>query len=453
MSRYTIDRDFFRKLTSAIEQITAYTLEWSNRPFVKINLQRSQPTQRKKRMAARSGQRGSIVRNGRFWAVRFRIDIPGQFQRKKCYVRLCPIEGEGALSKTERQRLALDIIAKEGANSEKRFQQTEAESCTVTFRDQAEIWLVNVSTRKRKPIKPHTLRTWASHLYWLNSKIGDTPLNAINNGACRRLVQEMHDADFTPKTMLNYLQVVKSVVRSLVTNDGDPVFPREWNHEFIDLPLIKNQHQPTVSSDEIREIIDEANGWYRILFSLLPGSGMRVGEALALEVSDIRPESVSVTKNLDQRTLVSTKTEAGEREIDLAPELAEMLRTYIGARTSGFLFRTRKGGPILQRNVLRMLHAILKRMNRPKLGFHAFRRFRVTHLRKNMVPEDLIKFWIGHTPKTVTDEYSKVKNDVNFRREVADKVGLGFDLSGQMDSSQMVTSVHNFSVAEPLHVV
>ena len=198
MSRYTIDRDFFRKLTSAIEQITAYTLEWSNRPFVKINLQRSQPTQRKKRMAARSGQRGSIVRNGRFWAVRFRIDIPGQFNRKKCYVRLCPIEGEGALSKTERQRLALDIIAKEGANSEKRFQQTEAESCTVTFRDQAEIWLVNVSTRKRKPIKPHTLRTWASHLYWLNSKIGDTPLNAINNGACRRLVQEMHDADFTP---------------------------------------------------------------------------------------------------------------------------------------------------------------------------------------------------------------------------------------------------------------
>ena len=107
----------------------------------------------------------------------------------------------------------------------------------------------------------------------------------------------------------------------------------------------------------------------------------------------------------------------------------------------------------MQRNVLRMLHAILKRMNRPKLGFHAFRRFRVTHLRKNMVPEDLIKFWIGHAPKTVTDEYSKVKNDVNFRREVADKVGLGFDLSGQMDSSQMVTSVHNFSVAEPLHVV
>jgi integrase len=82
-----------------------------------------------------------------------------------------------------------------------------------------------------------------------------------------------------------------------------------------------------------------------------------------------------------------------------------------------------------------MLHTILKRLGMPKLGFHAFRRFRVTHLRKNMVPEDLIKFWIGHAPQTVTDVYSKVKNDVQFRRGVAEKVGLGFELNTEMFTS------------------
>src|SRR2546426_7705437 len=35
------------------------------------------------------------------------------------------------------------------------------------------------------------------------------------------------------------------------------------------------------------------------------------------------------------------RSEAGVREIDLAPELVEMLKTYIGSRTSGFVFRTR----------------------------------------------------------------------------------------------------------------
>jgi integrase len=100
-----------------------------------------------------------------------------------------------------------------------------------------------------------------------------------------------------------------------------------------------------------------------------------------------------VKQNLYQRRLDTTKTEAGEREIDLAPELVEMIQEHVGAR-SGFVFSTNKGGLLIQRNVLRMLHNVLKRLGMPKLGFHAFRRFRVTHLRKNMVPEHLIKFWI-----------------------------------------------------------
>jgi integrase len=256
----------------------------------------------------------------------------------------------------------------------------------------------------------------------------------------------MSEAGFKPKTMMNYLQVVKAVVASLVNDDGEPVFPRKWNHEFIDLPVVKNQHQPTLSKDQIEAIINAATGWYRVLFALLAGTGMRVGEALALEASDVG-RAISVRQSLYQRRLDTTKTEAGRREIDLAPELAEMIQAHIGKR-HGFVFSTHKGGPIIQRNVLRMLHSVLKRLGMPMLGFHAFRRFRVTHLRKNMVPEDLIKFWIGHAPQTVTDVYSKVKNDVQFRREVAEKAGLGFELN-----PEMFPSVPQISASVALQVV
>jgi hypothetical protein len=75
-------------------------------------------------------------KKGNFWVVRFRIDVAEQFERKLRSVRLCPIEGEGVLSKTERHRKALDIIAVEEANSEDTFNQTE--SSTVTFREQSE---------------------------------------------------------------------------------------------------------------------------------------------------------------------------------------------------------------------------------------------------------------------------------------------------------------------------
>ena len=60
-------------------------------------------------------------------------------------------------------------------------------------------------------------------------------------------------------------------------------------------------------------------------------------------------------------------------------------------------------------------------------GFHCFRRFRTSQLRKNRVPWDLEKFWIGHANRDITDKYAEqLKEDVEYRREWAEKVELGF---------------------------
>jgi len=67
-------------------------------------------------------------------------------------------------------------------------------------------------------------------------------------------------------------------------------------------------------------------------------------------------------------------------------------------------------------------------MKHPKAGFHAFRRFRASWLRKNRAPEDLIRFWLGHANQTVTDGYSKLSGDTEFRKECAEKNGVGFKL-------------------------
>jgi len=40
-------------------------------------------------------------------------------------------------------------------------------------------------------------------------------------------------------------------------------------------------------------------------------------------------------------------------------------------------------------------------------------------------------FWQGHADKTVTDSYSKLKDDVEFRKQVALKVGLGFEVPSE----------------------
>ena len=109
------------------------------------------------------------------------------------------------------------------------------------------------------------------------------------------------------------------------------------------------------------------------------------------------------------------------RVVDVPEVLAKQLRDFVTG-TSGYLFATKQGKLLQQRNVLRLLH------RRNVVGFHAFRRFRLTWLRKNNVPKDLERYWMGHAPQEVGDLYSKLKDDVAFRQEWAERVGLGSEL-------------------------
>jgi integrase len=380
-------------------------------------------------MSRRSGQSGSVERKGEHYVVRFWEDKAGQDKRVHRSVRICPVSGPGSMTKPEREHRARDIIQESGADTAGHFRQVEAVNLGTTFRQQSEWWIRHMQERKRKPVKPHTVSSWKSHLKWINPHLGDMPLSNVNNLALKGLVSEMTEADFAPKTISNYAQVVKMVVASAIGDDGEELYPRKWNHEFIDLPDVAGQRTPTFTSDEIQQIVLRADGQFAVLYALLAAAGLRVGEALALEVAHFHDGSLSIRQSIWNGQLQSPKTKSGTREVDLAWPAAAMLENFIDGRKEGFIFRSSNGSALAQSNVLRRsLHPILASMKREKTGFHSFRRFRVTHLRKQGTPEDLLRFWIGHGDKTVTDRYAKLSEDVAFRKAQAERVGIGFNL-------------------------
>jgi integrase/recombinase XerD len=170
-----------------------------------------------------------------------------------------------------------------------------------------------------------------------------------------------------------------------------------------------------------------------LLYALLVGTGLRIGEALALKASDIDGSVVHVRHCLFNGALHSPKTKNGLREVDLHSSLADALQAHLAGRSSGFVFLNEAGGSLHQSNVLRRsLHPTLEKMGRPVCGFHAFHRYRVTHLRKQRVPEDLLRFWIGHADKSITDVYSKVREDLEYRKFTAEQAGLGFSVAPEL---------------------
>jgi hypothetical protein len=95
-----------------------------------------------------------------------------------------------------------------------------------------------VQQRKRKPIAPATVEWWQGCLdVWILPNLGDVPLPSVGNFALKGLVEKMVAAGLSPKTVNTYSQVVKSVVASAVNEEGEQLFPRKWNHEFVDMPV------------------------------------------------------------------------------------------------------------------------------------------------------------------------------------------------------------------------
>jgi len=254
----------------------------------------------------------------------------------------------------------------------------------------------------------------------------------VNNRAMKKFVE--HISGLSAATIRDYSNIVKAVVASAIDEDGEQLFPRTWNEEFIDAPLIRHQRQPSTDREGLTAIVAAATGQYRVLYALLAGCGpMRAGEVLGLEIDkhiskDCRTLYI---RQKAKRGIIQhyMKTQNGERDIDLSVSLAEMLKDFIGNRTSGLLFCTSTGKQLLQANTLQdSLHPILKKLEHVKGGFNIFRRFRITELQTAECPKPLQHFWSGHAQTHVSERYLKLLKNRSWRLGWTEKIGLGFDL-------------------------
>jgi hypothetical protein len=169
---------------------------------------------------------------------------------------------------------------------------------------------------------------------------GGKLLANIHNVAMKEFVD--HIAELAPATIRGYVNIAKSVVGSARDEEGKMLFPRAWDDEFIDVPYIEDQKQPSVDEDGMEAVLREATEPYRTLYALLAGCGpMRAGEALGLDIKSIHPDFrtldiVQKAKRGELQDYMKTKnadTKHG-RVVDLPAKLAAVLRDFVGTRSS-----------------------------------------------------------------------------------------------------------------------
>lgn len=301
----------------------------------------------------------------------------------------------------------------------------------VTFAMQAEWFLNDCQVRKRNPLRTETLRAYKSHIASLNPLIGGMSLEAIGNKMVAAIVTEFSERGLTPRSIAAKVFIIKAIRKSAVNDDGEQLFPITWNSRKIDAPGIDSAKRPTVTAQQVQDAISKADTSRKALYALLAGSGLRIAEALAIKlgpddkVSTVwlpQDSKLIVRLQLGRNGFVPTKTKAGVREVDLAPELNKYLTDSYLAIPPVRAAETR-----LFANGLGY-YAKYLRKDGIEGGFHTFRRFRTTHIRLNGVPDALVDYWTGHAAGTITEQYTQVAGVIESRKAHAKRAGLGFAL-------------------------
>jgi integrase len=309
----------------------------------------------------------------------------------------------------------------------------------MNFAQQGRVYIDRLKTRNRHPIKPATASAFESYLRThVVPHIGQAKLESFNNGALKDFVQVLINKNFAPKTIAEVSAFVRAIVASVLDQDGNQVYPRNWNLDFVDAPPIRKQRQPTVTKEFLQTILDDNNAKLRsrVMLALLASTGMRVGEVQALQLGpdpleqntvwNSNARMIRVRKSIYRGQLQEPKTLASVRDIDLPSSSNKMLQEFTAGRRQGeFLFCTKSGKPLAQSHITTY---ILRPLGIP--GCHALRRFRVSHLREVGCNEDILKSWLGHSAGSdITSRYSKLSENLELRHTWAERVGTGLDLS------------------------
>jgi integrase len=317
------------------------------------------------------------------------------------------------------------------------------------FATQGRVYIDRLKTRNRRPIKPATVAAFEGYLRnHVVPSIGTTELESFKNGALKAFVQTLVDKKLSPKSIAEISAFTRSIVASVLDADGNQVYPRSWNQDFVDAPPIVGQRQPTITKEQLKEALTvrhTGTDKHRIIVALLAATGIRVGELVALRVGDDDEHSgwdqqnsllairTSLWRGVEQRP----KTLASIRMVDLSTPVNEMLVAFAKAtnkKPGDYLFSSRTGRPLSPGSLRKK---VLDPLGIP--GFHSCRRWRVSYLKTVGTPDSLLKAWIGHSHgnqscekgtwgNDITALYDKSAEDKQWRRTVVNRVGIGFEL-------------------------
>jgi integrase len=347
-------------------------------------------------VSRRRFQKGSVYQNKpkTMWLGEYSeyvLNAHGVEKRIRKQVALSPVKRDGVtIGKREAQRLLQPHLDKVNSS----IASPARERKSITFEAFAEIWKRDYLSQ----CKPSTISACKSQVKRLTTEFGKRDMRSIDAGDIQRMIASrmaQRENPWTPKTVRNVWGTINQIWQAALAQ------------KYIDalLPKPKLPRRPRVKArffrlQDVANIIAASEGEQRLFYWLAAETGLRAGEIAGLKLSDIEGESLTVSRTIWNLKDQSPKTENANRTLALSPQLISLIWEQIArqaAKEHEYLFTSANGTP-WDMNVhrRRKLHPLLKSLEIPRAGFHAFRHFNVSLMDAIRVPLKTIQERIGH---------------------------------------------------------
>jgi integrase len=249
--------------------------------------------------------------------------------------------------------------------------------------------------------------------------LGEMPLAKLDHQTAQAWVAGLSERGLAPRTVQKAGQVLHKIMAKAMAGRYIADNPLVG----VSYPKPARSKRIVLSPGEIEKLTESIDKRYRALVPFLCWSGLRIGEAFALRVSDVdldaSPARVTVSRTVvDLGTLAfnEPKTESGNRMVPLVDEVVAELRAHIVERGLGPddpLFPSARGG-------VTRLNGWRQRVWNPAVvaakldGFnvHQTRRTAVTLWLEYGIPLEVAKVWIGHADlRMILDVYAKPREE------------------------------------------
>lgn len=175
--------------------------------------------------------------------------------------------------------------------------------------------------------------------------LGDRSLSTLRRSDVQGLVRALSD-HLAPRTLRNVHDTLRKVLAAAV---DDRLIAHSPCTRIV-LPSVPDLEVEAPTAEQVHALVAAIEPRYRGMVVLLAGAGLRIGEALGLQVADVDflRRTVRVERQrLQDNTLGPTKTGKSTRTVPLGKVVVDELAAHLANYRAGeWLFTTELGQPL-----------------------------------------------------------------------------------------------------------